>query len=38
MKISVVSVGYKVTGSANNTNNTKVCRIHLLLRDMRNFS
>ena len=31
MKISVVSVDDKVTGSAYNT---KVCRLHLLLKDM----
>ena len=33
--MKIVSVDDKVTGSANNT---KVCRLHLLLKDMRNFS
>lgn len=35
MKIFVISVDDKVTGSANNT---KVCILHLLLKDMLNFS
>lgn len=35
MKISVISINDKITGSANNT---KICRLHLLLKYMLNFS